>query len=610
MSKAVARKAIWAAAISAVLAILIVFVGLPFFASTQIVRDRIAHQMTAWSGYRVSIDEAPQIHVWPSFRAVLKDVRLQNWDETDALPVLEAEEIEIDLSALAALRGEVVFTRMRLVRPTVRVTNNFSISELPTPASWGRLARSIETAKTAIASSPEQPDLSALPSDALGEIQFVDARIISAEEQNPQDIVTSLTGTLDWPALNRQASLNARGIWKGESVAVQANSAQPLVLLGGGNAPLSIALDASPAKLSFQGTANLDGRGLVDGSVEMSAPSINRLAEWTRGKRLPGGRIGPFTINAHLTGNADRLKLDSSNIAVDTSSGRGMLEVGFETARPSLTGTLAFDTLNLKALASALGPLDLNGGATQVGMPTMSSFDFDLRISAATASFGAVTLSKVAAAAKASDHLSSFDISDAMGFGGNFQIGLRADRTGGQELVELRLNGTEIELGRLAQSFGRENLVPQGKANFFVFLKGRGSNLNHLLSSADGEVSATFGAGRLPGINLENLRTEAAKGDFVPLIESPEASAALDSLEIKATVRNGLAQIDTAQAKAGPYNLIFDGLVPIAGRALALSAILSDSSEPPEELHFFVGGSWDAPFITAPIRVVPQTLDQ
>lgn len=199
MSKAVARKAIWAAAISAVLAILIVFVGLPFFASTQIVRDRIAHQMTAWSGYRVSIDEAPQIHVWPSFRAVLKDVRLQNWDETDALPVLEAEEIEIDLSALAALRGEVVFTRMRLVRPTVRVTNNFSISELPTPASWGRLARSIETAKTAIASSPEQPDLSALPSDALGEIQFVDARIISAEEQNPQDIVTSLTGTLDWP---------------------------------------------------------------------------------------------------------------------------------------------------------------------------------------------------------------------------------------------------------------------------------------------------------------------------------------------------------------------------------------------------------------------------
>src|SRR5690606_15473476 len=114
----------------------------------------------------------------------------------------------------------------------------------------------------------------------------------------------------------------------------------------------------------------------------------------------------------------------------------------FESARPSLIGTLAFDMLNLRALAHSLGPLETNGSTAQVGMPIMSSFDFDLRFSAATATFGAITLNKVAAAAKATDQLSTFDISDASGFGGTLQVGIRSDRTSNQELVELRLNGT------------------------------------------------------------------------------------------------------------------------------------------------------------------------
>jgi len=610
MSKALARRGIWAAAIVAVLGILVVFIGLPFFASTQIVRDRIAHQMTAWSGYRVSIDEAPEVHVWPTFRAVLKDVRLQDWDEANPLPVLEAEEIEVDLSALAALRGEVVFTRMRLVRPLVRLRNDIRVSQLPSPESWGRLARSLQAAKSAVAASPDQPDLSTLPSDSLGEIEFVEARIVSTVGDQMTDVVSSLSGALDWPALNRQATLNARGIWKGESVAVQASSAQPLLLLGGGNAPLSLTLDASPAKLSFQGTASLAGAGLVDGNFEMSAPSLNRLAEWTHGTRLPGGRIGPLTISAHLSGDANRLKLETSNLAVDTSTGRGLLEIGFESARPSLIGTLAFDVLNLRALAHSLGPLETAGSTAQVGMPTMSSFDFDLRFSAATATFGAITLNKVAAAAKATDQLSTFDISDASGFGGTFQVGIRSDRTSNQELVELRLNGTEIELGKLAHSFDRENLIPQGKANLSVFLKGTGNSLNSLLSTADGDVSASFGPGQLPGINFENLLAESAKGNFIPLSRDTAGSVSLDGAEIKATLKNGLAQIDSAKARAGDYSLSLEGLVPVAGRALALSAVLTNSDEPPEKLHFFVGGSWDAPFITAPVRILPDNADQ
>jgi len=608
MSQALAKKTIWAAAVAFVLGIFVIFIGLPFVASTQLVRDRIAQQMTAWTGYRVSIDEAPDVHVWPTFRAVLKDVRLQGWTETSEQPVLEAEEIEVDLSALAALQGEVVFTRMRLLRPILRLNEDITASQFPSSESWGRLARSVRAAKEAVAASPETPDLSTLPSYTLGEIEFVEARILSPVEGQWVDVVSSLSGELDWPALNRAANLSARGIWHGEAVTVRANSAQPLLLVAGGNAPLALTVEASPAKISFEGTAGLSNIGVVEGQLELTAPSLNRLAEWTYGLRLPTGRIGPLALSAHLSGDASRIKLETSNLAVDASSGRGLLEVSFEADRPSVIGTLAFDVLNLRALAQALGPLKTNGSATNGGASIISGLDFDLRFSAASATFGTIPLTKVAAVAKTKGELSTFDISDAMGLGGNFQVGVRADKTAEPEQLELRLSGTDIELGQLAETFGRRNLIPQGKANLSVFLKGTGGSVENLLSTANGDVSATFGPGALPGIDLTKLLEESDRSTFIPLYANTDGSISLDSADIKATVKNGLAEISFAKVHAGEYSLTLNGLVPVAGRALALSAVLTDTTD--EDLHFFVGGSWDAPFITAPLRFGPDDLAQ
>ena len=63
-----ARRSIW------VLAVLALVMVLPYFASTQIVRNRIAQEVSAWSGYRVAVRGAPSIEIWPTVGAVLPDV--------------------------------------------------------------------------------------------------------------------------------------------------------------------------------------------------------------------------------------------------------------------------------------------------------------------------------------------------------------------------------------------------------------------------------------------------------------------------------------------------------------------------------------------------------
>src|SRR6187551_3046041 len=84
------RKSIWwLSAIAAIVALIVA--ALPMIASTRIVQDRIALEMSAWSGYRVDLASAPEIEIWPSFKAILNDVRLSDWDDQTHQPVLDAE---------------------------------------------------------------------------------------------------------------------------------------------------------------------------------------------------------------------------------------------------------------------------------------------------------------------------------------------------------------------------------------------------------------------------------------------------------------------------------------------------------------------------------------
>lgn len=597
-----ARRSVWIVGAAVVLVIL-VMAGLPLIASTQIVRDRIAFQMSAWSGYRVKLNNPPEIHVWPTFRAVLSDVTLLDWNEAEPKTVLAAERVEMDLSALAALRGDVVFTRMRLVRPVLRLTERNEKLRLPAPQDWGRLNRSVETARDAVSKAPTDPDTSGLPGDTFGTIEFEQGRVIADDGNQQTNIVTSLSGSLEWPALNRQVALLASGIWHGESVSLTASSTQPLILLGGGRAPLTFSIQAAPANVSFTGSASLAGDNFIDGQLKIAAPSLAGLIDWTHALSLPTNSVGPVELSARIVGDVRRLKFEDTALNIAGSSGNGLIDVSFSAGDPLVAGTLAFDTLNLPALIQAFspistGPTNAEGLSQSIGG---GDFDFDLRFSAANATFGNATLTNVAAAAKVNDELATFDISDATAFGGTIQFGVRADRTEGRETVELRMVGEQIDLSRLAAALGRERLVPQAPCTFSLALKGPGADLQSVLRSGSGTVSASLGPGTISGLNLDAFFEHSAAGEFFPLSAIEEGSLPIDGAEFKASITKGVAGLETAVARSGAYTISLDGLVPLAGRALALYGRISESAEDEasEEapLSFFVGGSWSAPFI-------------
>lgn len=603
------KKMGWMAVALAALLIALV-VALPFVASTQLVRDRIALELSAWSGYRVEIGGDPEVDVWPFFRATLRDVRFSAWNDAKRAPVITVERIETDLSALAALGGDVVFSSALLDHATLHVTRAGDGSRsIPTPEG-GRLIHSVAAARAAVAANPESPDASALPTDPLGRLIFTNSRIVEVADGAETEIVSAMEATVDWATLDRGARVTARGIWGGESVTVTLAAPRALVLLGGGTSPLTLSIESAPAKLSFEGRVRSGGQRYVEGSLSFAATSMRRAMAWT-GQR-GGGAVptGSLTARGTLSGNPNRLKFENAEVAFDGNPGEGILElsIGGGTV-PTISGTLAFEALDLASMMSAFNPSD-GGDGRSIDTIFADHVGLDLRLSASRATAGGIALADTAATIQLREGLAAFDISDATAFGGTVQAGVRFDRASGGDQAEVRLNASDIDGVAFAAATGWTSMVPAARGKVSAMLKGPASKWADIPRGLAGPVTIAFDAGQIAGFDLADFMARTRNGGFVSLAEVAKGSQPMTSLTIAATLAGGVAKIDKAELAMPDRVLALSGLVPYLDGGLALTGhLFVPKSDAPSgwasELDFFVGGAWRQPYATAIIAGPP-----
>lgn len=608
MPSPMVRRGIWALGLAIIaLALLVAFV--PMIASTQIVRDRISLEMSSRTGYRVQLGAAPEIDVFPTFHATLNNVTLSEWGDAGR-PVVEAERVEIDLSAMAALAGNIVFSDVSIIRPTVRVAPSGPFYVPITPGG-GRIVRSVELAREVVAANPTNPDLGALPSDPFGSIEFSDGRIVASRDGKDVELVTSLSGNIDWTTVDRPGKLSATGIWRGESITLTLASPNPLILFAGGVAPVSFSAKSNPVSATFEGAVNMAADLYLDGEFTFSAPSLPRLLEWSQSDIAPTNAIGSVAMSGRLTGNAQRAKFDDTEIVLDGNPGMGVLDVSLAGVIPSIAGTLAFDTLDLRSFLSAFTPLTSAGGdeVSEIDIAIADQMALDLRLSAARATVGSIGLTDVAATAQVKDGLAAFDISDATAFGGTLQAGMRLDHTSDVETAGLRILASDIDGAIFGAATGFPTLVPTGRGTISVTLNGPAKSWDSLLQQADGSISASFGPGAIKGVDMAAFLTRASQAGFFALAEVAKGEFPIKAAELKAELANGVARIETADIRSEAHDVWLAGLVPYVGGGLALSGKVfpggADRAVTRPEATFFVGGSWNVPFVSPILQAAP-----
>lgn len=603
MPSPMVRRSIWALACAGLLAGLIVTAAL-YLASTRIVRDRIAVEMSAWSGYRVEIGAPPEIDFWPRFRAVLTDVRLMEWGETLGTPVATAERVEITLSTLAALRGDTVFKSVRIMKPELQVERGPAGIYLPRRPGGGRIASAIDAARKVVRDNPDSPDSADLPDEPFGSIRISDGRITIAGDTSGTDLVSGVSGTFDWPALDRWGRMTVKGTWRGEEISVDVQSDNLMLMLAGGQSTMAAKAEAASGVASFSGTARFGDEPYVDGKATFNTPSFSGLAQWV-GARLPDeSEIGAASLSSNVSGDAKQMKFDDANIEINGNRGTGAIELSLEASTPKISGSLAFETLDVGSLLEAFAPLTASDLA---GSGPDQPVGIDLRMSAARAKAGSIELTDVAATAQIKDALAAFDISDATAFGGTVQAGLRFDRKPDGQLVEMRLLASDVDGGAFGAAAGMTSLVPIGRGTVSLILKGRGDDLESMLENADGSVSANFGAGALSGFDLAAFLKRTKDGGFFSLDEVSKGNLPIDGMDLEAAISKGVARIGRGEARMGDRIIRITGIVPYIGRGLALTGTVGPAKggAGSDEADFFVGGSWNAPFISPTLTDPP-----
>lgn len=569
--------------------------ALPFIASTRLAGERIAEEMRAWGGVDVAVAEAPRIRFWPALQADLTGVTL-SLPEGGA--TLTAERIEIELSALSALAGDIDFSTARFIRPTLRLMEGSGMPALPP---GGRLGTAIREGRDVILENRLAPDRSRLPDDRFGVVEFSEGRVVRMADGAEEEVAAGLTGKLDWRTLSGRAEIRASGTVRGEPASIEVSAGNAMLLLGGARTRATFALKSAPMNLVFDGTASLGDSPYAEGHANFSTPSARNLLQWSTATGGDAPALGSITLEGDISADPARVRLENATVTLDGRQARGGLDLSRSAVRPKLSGSLAFDTLDLAAFLSAFTPFDAtpDAGPGTIDADFANRLNLDLRLSAARASVGAFELTDFAATTRIDEGIAAFDISDASIFGGDVQAGLRFDRADEGMHAELRVLASDIDGGALGMASGLTAVVPQAPASLSLILKGDGASWTALMASAGGSFTAHFGPGTIPGIDIDGLAARTRAGAPFPLAEVSSASP-IASMDIRASIADGRAKIERSEIRSPLNRVTLSGSVGLANGMLALRG----TAEPPAQAAagstgtqaatFLIDGIWNA----------------
>jgi AsmA protein len=398
-----------AAAVAAVIVVvaLLAVVGVPSSFLTSVIEERAVRE----TGYRLAVNGAVKIALWPSLKVTLNDVALEDPQGHDNKNRFTAESVQFDMTTASLWSGRPQITELSIMRPVVNVPlhrervadanastkparsgdhNAYSIGHVSITGGTlvffnlnDRVERRIEAVNADATIGSDRNITIAGTADGAGEpVKFgikAAAPPSPSERQNiPAEFAVDAPGLLPAP-LSAKAAVRLNGevvMFNGVSgtlgdgafngwASVDIASSKPLVKLD-----LDFKRLVLPVARSGPGTASqpwsnasidLSGLNYVDGEAKLSAAELN----------IGDGRFAQVAIDATLARGVLKARIPS--LAAYDGTASGELAVDVSAAEP--TYRLAADLVGVRALPllQSLADFDKLDGKMQAKIGVRSS---------------------------------------------------------------------------------------------------------------------------------------------------------------------------------------------------------------------------------------------
>ncbi|MFD1745963.1 AsmA-like C-terminal region-containing protein [Rhizobium helianthi] len=602
---------------AALLASLLVLAGIlafrvfsPSLISSALVRERMEASVEEWLGHDILIAAEPDLSFWPRPVVTLRDITIRTQDRADAAIIGHVEALSARFSIWQALRGAPVFEDFTLVGPHILLKRNAK-GQL----NWGTDG----LLGQALREAAERENASGAPSDdpVIGDITIVQGSVLLSDAAGRSLSITQIEGSLDWARLSASARLRMKGMVNEQSVALDISTAAPLMLLAGHSAQVDASLQSPLVSATFSGSADLARYAFFAGDLRLSVPKVADVVTWANLPIHIADRLTDFSLSARLVTLGHVLRFDQLSIGANGTTGSGVMDLSMatQTSAPRVTGTLAFDAMNLGDLVTAISGQsdeDVEPPARPDFPPFERQLGFDVRFSASKVEFGLLNMTNAAVSVVSDSERAQVEILDADLFGGN----LTGDVSMTNEpavRTALNLKARDVNLAQLAKALNLGNSAISGTGNlsarFFADEAIRGISADDI----QGQIQFNAKNGTLPAIDLTRLETLAGGTSYFELKQLRRTSLDFDTLDVKADINSGTAEIQSFLLHAAPYRLALSGTVPYLTRSLFLTGELENTSSGKAAHGLLVGGVWPNPVIwpsASPARLAPTAPGQ
>jgi AsmA protein len=577
-------------------------------------RSALEARLAALTGLPVFVAGPAQFTLLPKAQLTLANIRI-GVDASDADAVMVIDGIVADLDLWQALLGHARIEQLTLVRPELLSTSGFvTESQAVAPEADGKAA-STPGGMAAVAAEMPQTGSEYLPvSRYIGAFlsRFGDLR--SLVIRDGQFRMASAPGSLGisnanirvtWPSKTSSARLDGAYVWNGQPTEIALNLTSPIAFLDGGLSVVDLSFDSPALNAGFEGEAAIGGDGRFVGTLTASAPSLTRAIRWLGHPKSALPDIGPMSIEAALEAGGAKLNLREARVSVDGFTSLGAVEMLLrEDAVPSVSGTLAFERLDLTGFAEAIAPMPQTIIDLQrpLRVDYVDSLDLDLRISAGAGTVGPMPFSDLAATVKFKEGVATLDIGDATILSGTAQARMSVD---GQQ--------------RPAAASGFVSLDGVDTSSLFaaVGIKGFGisgiSDVDAIITAPVTNWADVFRRNRI-ALDL-NTRQGVISG-FDPAVLSDGGTTSFaaasgttvpfESMRAKLQSTGSLVDVQSLAIRTDTGSLDATGSVSTSTNRLDLSGTIAPTPEaavataaPAEPTQFRLQGIWPHPTITA-----------
>ncbi|WP_132521278.1 AsmA-like C-terminal region-containing protein [Rhizobium sp. BK376] len=594
-----------------VLTIVIVFAVFrataPFLISSGLVRSGIEDVLSKWTGYKAEIEGAPTLDFWPTPRVTLNQVTIRE-RTTDGKVLGHVDSLSADFSLWAAIRGRADFHEFHFLRPIIYIRRDEA--GLIDWTNEGLLAKAIDRAERSSSTTPGmRPDQDA----KIGTLTIEDGILQMADERSGNTYkLDSINADISWPRLSRPMSAVLLARLNGQDIKVDFNSDQPLLFFAGKNVDAKTTFTSPMIRGSFTGTTNISNFSALAGNLDLAIPDVPSFLVWS-GEHLPGGdTLKSVSLNANISTVSSGLRFNDLSFKVNDAAATGIMDFGYTAAgKPKISGTLAFDQMNLNPFLAAFSmrlAADTAIDALLNGNP-LQRLDMDVRLSAKNAALGPFRFDDIGASLLVAGGTAKFDIGDSSFEGGDLTAHLEVmerDFDGGGKL---QISIRDADFGGLISRLKLPGPLPLTTGSLDLSLATSKPIWAANLSDVTGTLHFRGKAGSFREFNISAFRALATQKTFFRMSDVADTAFDFDSISANATVAKGSADVRDLKIVGRNETITLNGLIPYRSNGLALSGTLA-ATDPANAadlpmLPFFLGGTWPDP-VASPVTALLQ----